>query len=157
MKTQNQKVRSEIKLFKKFLRKNKDFDGLISIPSYRVYTLKRVRLGKLMRKQLCSCASDFYYHGKCEWDNKGIADIGFLLRNNKVLPYLTEYHHKRKCINETIDGIFKMKVFGNKKDCLLFIWYGGTYDKLRGLCVYADDAEAVEYAQECYNSKESSL
>lgn len=158
MKTQNQKVRSKIKLLKKFLRTNRNFDGFISIPDNKRYLLNKINKKKnLERKLLCSCAGDFYYHGECERNNIGIADIGFLLRNNKVLPYLTEYLHKRKCINENIEGIFKMKIFGHRKDCLLYMWKCGYRDKLMGLCVYADDVESVKYAQECFDSKTSSL
>lgn len=82
--------------------------------------------------------SGIYLHGKLEqevgYDLFGIAEL------EKCLP----------------DGVYDC----NFKDipCKMWIWsLRGSENHQKGLVVYADDSESMDYAESCYNKKVSSI
>lgn len=55
----------------------------------------------------------------------------------------------------TPNGIHNVQIEYNGKyiDAVLYKWYSSEYNRSRGLCVFADDTESVEYAKRMYENK----
>lgn len=91
----------------------------------------------------------WYLHGElCEdmhYDKAWFLDIP---KEYTVLQYID----KTPIIETNLYGIFKCHVEGSNRPCVGYFWpvLTGTIIQQRGLVVYADDKEAIQYAQECY-------
>lgn len=91
-------------------------------------------------KEKLKCIAGTFLHGKLE-DDAEYDIFSFLMSDpNYVIPL----------------GVHKC--FYKEKPCLFYYWKAQTERSFgRGLVVYADDNESIEYARNCYKTKTESL